>query len=960
MAIEFQLPEAVPIGRQSRLPEAADDPTMRETFGAAFRTENIVGSWLTRESRDFEAVEGYDPWGDIGGYEPHADAFVSADSPEETAAIKRQIDREREDRQTLQAAGGWGMAAMFAAGTVDPVFLASMAIPVAGAASKAGSVLKIAAAGAAGTAASEVGLQATQETRTGLESALNITSATLFSGLVGAAVTTLSRRQTAQLTKALEDDFDDALPVNHALGDSTAGASAVSRGTLEDETMVGSAGMADAVGFMNPLLRAMRSPVRATRQAMQDLAENSFLFRKNRQGVANPTAIETLIKRHDGRIASGIEATRDQFKRYRTAAPVRATSGGGEAVEYLGTARKLNYREFREQVSIAMRNNDAHSIPEVAAAARYYRKHVFDPMKARAQELGLLANDVEVVGDASYLTRMYRHHEIKQRPQEFDRIIRDWLVKSRGMDATEALTAARDIRGRILGTPAGHIPVDIVKTAGPLKERVLDIESSKIADFLETDIDVVAEYYVRTLAPQIEITARFGDKEMSQVLQNVTDQYEQLIAKAKPGESEGLIARRNSDINDVQSVRDLMMGTYAAPKDPTSFAVRANRRMRDFNFIRMLGGMTISAIPDLALPVFVHGLRQYGKTLGQMIAHPQTFSVAAAEAKKWGIGLDMTLNTRFKALADIQEVSDLGSKMDRVSRTATSAFGVATLMSPWNAAMKQFSAVMVQDAIINAARRGTRVQKLAQLGIDANMASRITRQFDEFGEDAGVLISHTDQWTDRQAAQVFEAAILKDVDQIIITPSKADRPLMASTELGKTVTQFKSFAFAATNKILISGLQRHDLAALNGSLLMIALGGLVYGAKQKTAGREVSTDPAVLLTEAIDRSGLMGILFDVNNITEKMTRGTVGVSALTGGPMMSRYASRNVIGALLGPTVDTVEDVTKVTGALSTGEISESDVRSMRKLVPGQNLFYLRNLFNRFEEQAADELVTAE
>ena len=53
----------------------------------------------------------------------------------------------------------------------------------------------------------------------------------------------------------------------------------------------------------------------------------------------------------------------------------------------------------------------------------------------------------------------------------------------------------------------------------------------------------------------------------------------------------------------------------------------------------------------------------------------------------------------------------------------------------------------------------------------------------------------------------------------------------------------------------------------------------------KLAGKEISDDPSVLLSEALDRSGLTDIVMDTNAVAEKFSRGTVGVSGLTGHAM---------------------------------------------------------------------------
>jgi len=146
-------------------------------------------------------------------------------------------------------------------------------------------------------------------------------------------------------------------------------------------------------------------------------------------------------------------------------------------------------------------------------------------------------------------------------------------------------------------------------------------------------------------------------------------------------------------------------------------------------------------------------------------------------------------------------------------------------------------------------------------------------------------------------------------------------------------------------------LQQRDAAALNGFIMSVALGAIVYAAKQKLGNRKISNDPDQVLTEALDRSGALGYLSDMNNIMEKATGGTVGISALTGSLGMSRYASRNAVGAALGPSFGTAEDLRKIIYATTAGDFKKSDIHTIRKMIPYQNLFYIRGLLDKLENQ---------
>lgn len=1096
--IEEQQAAVFPV---AQFPVKETDPSVLDTLAAAFRLENSVASTLA-SGQQGEALDGYDPFDDIEGFEPHADRFIESISPEDTQRIKQNIVRELQDREVLHDAGGFGVAAAIGAGALDPMFLPAMLIP-GGAIVKGERVSTVAfksvQAGALGGAIAEFPLQMTQEIRSGQETAIAIGASALLSGIFGTGIGVFARRDISKAEAAITADVRDIVT-----GESV-GAALARNTTLEQEKMVGSLGMAEALKQTNPLLRTSQSPAKSTRQVVQDLVENGFFTQKNLEGIRTPAAVETFVKQHDARLSAAVETLDMQFVKYRTAAVGgRAQRMKLSVQDLIQNTDKLSFADFKREVSYALRRNDKHAIPEVAATAGHYRKTVFDPLKERAIALGLLSEGVgettetvskninvkqttidnlvlkdgivdeaqtlkslpplaegnvrlfraesptigfkdifkadklkefappagktgkhftseikfadffresfgrdakirfidlpdsaakklevrpgeffvdikkpirttetitkpgSIVGADSYLTRIYRWPKIRAERAKFTGILVDWFEKRHGLDNDMARQVAEEVIENIRHAPAGHIQKDIVPKAGPLKSRVLDVPDEFIEEFLEDDIEVIASHYVHTMAPEVEIVERFGSKDMTAQISAISDEYGALIAKADTPKLRTRLANQmEQDLKDVQAMRDRLIGTYGQPNDPSSFIVRAGRTVRDYNFLRLLGGMTVSAAPDVARPIMRHGLRPYAKAARQLATAPERTKLLKRELKAMGVGLDMTLNSRAKAIAEIGEVSQFSGTVGRVGRNLSTNYGVVTLMSPWNAAWKQFSGIMASNEIIHQSGRLVRgtigkkdIAKLAQSGIDADLARRITTQIKKHGDVGDVTLPQAHLWDDAEAAQVFSAAILKDVELSIVTPGIGDRPLWVSSEMGKIAGQFKSFQFASTNRVMIAGLQIRDAAALNGMLLSVALGSLVYGAKQKLGGREISTDPVIVLTEAIDRSGMTGIIFDVNNITEKFTRGRLGISSLTGGPTMSRYQSRNVMGALFGPTADAIPDLAQVGGAISTGEITDSDIHTARKLVPYQNLFYTRWLFDQAEKGVANEVGT--
>lgn len=378
--------------------------------------------------------------------------------------------------------------------------------------------------------------------------------------------------------------------------------------------------------------------------------------------------------------------------------------------------------------------------------------------------------------------------------------------------------------------------------------------------------------------------------------------------------------------------------------------------------VPIFGGMTLSAIPDVGKIVFTHGLTStFRDGFVPLVRNFRAVRLAGNEVKAAGTALDMILDSRVMAMADIMDDFGRHSKFERGLSAVSSRFGMVSLMAPWNAALKQFAGLISMTNLLRSAKHvaeGTatadEIRRLAAAGIDADLAIRISDEFDIYGEVTdGVWLAQTGNWLDREAIEAVRAAVVRDVDRIIVTPGQ-DKPLWMSTELGKLVGQFKSFPISTMQKTVLAGLQQRDAAVLNGVVLMLALGAFTYWAKSLASGHETSDDVAVWAVEAFDKSGLGGWLMEANLIAEKATRGNVGFSALTG-KEVSRYASRNVYGALLGPSAGAAADIFQVSGSIFAGDTSKADLHKARMLIPYQNLFFVRRLFDRVEEAVGGE-----
>jgi hypothetical protein len=601
-----------------------------------------------------------------------------------------------------------------------------------------------------------------------------------------------------------------------------------------------------------------------------------------------------------------------------------------------------------------MRRGDESEVPGVTAAAQSTRR-IYNLYKDRAVANGLLPEDVDVKTAASYFTRVYRKDRIRANLPVFkERIVAYLNRQLEGKDVDDLMRQelpeiADDIINTILGSPSGRTTqLKVPRGRGPLKERTFDIPDADIEDFLESDVQRVTNRYVRTLAADIEFQETFG------TLDPAADIKERIRAEAQELASAAGTAKERTRIQQqgerIESLMDAWInqvrGTVAIPSDVRfAGAKQGFRGLRNLNFARLLGGVMLSSIPDVGRVVMQEGLaRSTGTMLAEMGRGFKGIRLATREAQRAGTALDLYLSTRVRNMFDLSERFEAETAMEKFEKgtqTVANLAAQATLINGWNTALKGVTSMLASSRILATARKVARGEKLtkfeqralAESGISPDLAARMAdeaKHWDEVGEGAGsVLIANVDDWADAEARNVYLNALLRDVDNTIITPGAADAPLWTSTEWGKTLFQFKKFAAASTQRILLTGLQRRDMATLNGILLMVGLGGLSTAVRDLTAkGETRDRTPAQWAADSMDRSGVAALFFEGDALIEKFA-GAGPVSALTGQDV-SRFAGRDLLSQALGPTAGMIGDAATAAAGILKDDVTKSDIHKLR------------------------------
>lgn len=512
-------------------------------------------------------------------------------------------------------------------------------------------------------------------------------------------------------------------------------------------------------------------------------------------------------------------------------------------------------------------------------------------------------------------------------------------------------------------------------TRGPARRRSFLIPDERIAEILVDDVREIVKIYDRTVGIDSAIFKQYGtfnivskheDKVIveSSVARKIDEQYR--IEQRKASEAGGtrkdiekLEDQKNSDLRTLQAIIDRLRGTVE--KNPSNAGwERAGALARSWNYIRLLGGMTPSALPDIGNIVMKEGLKPiFGDVLVKFATDLQGLKLSVDELRLIGLGLE-DINTGRSALLDGIDASNRkGQTFVEVGvHGAARGFSKVALMTQWNNQIKQLAGMIVQARMMKSFEKPWKKlsvkdrNKLARSSIGENEFNMIKRNLEGNIErrKSGILLPNTNDWNEfdaDHARRIFRGAILRDVNIMIVTPGQ-EIPIVMSSEVGKFFTQFKSFAVSSTSRTMLTVLQDKDMNTVMGAMISTSLGMMSYVIKQKAADKEVDLSVDNLLREGVDRSGLLGVLSELNGIAETMN---VGFGRWTGGKELSRFSSRNLVGQLAGPSSGLLQDLEQIIESLaSEGVLKKSDTNALKRLLPYQNLIYLRWLFEKAKQ----------
>lgn len=426
-----------------------------------------------------------------------------------------------------------------------------------------------------------------------------------------------------------------------------------------------------------------------------------------------------------------------------------------------------------------------------------------------------------------------------------------------------------------------------------------------------------------------------------------------------------------------------LRNTRGVPRDAKSWWWRGGRMVKNLNVMTMMGGVLTSSISDVARPIWQHGAGKvfrfgWAPFINKLNPEAKAFRLRSQEINRQiGLNLEPVLHGRAQAVFDLAEDSIGKTRLERGINVGAQKMGLIALYDYWTAGMKTIAGNVTHATMAtyipevakawrnNIEPTGDLLQMrtyLRNLGLRDLDIHRIALQMEkadgmETFSNGGVL-PNLDKWDDPVAYQAYQAAVLGEVNKLIVTPG-LERPDWVDENMAYSMlAQFRSFVFASNSRIAMSGLQGNDPYLIQGVAFSLAFGALSYYTYAVTAGgktyermQEMSLED--WMWEAVKRSGILGALSIAGDAGEQIPL----ISGDDTNPMFLKPSG--LLGTFLGPTYSQLEKVATVlstAGAEYKTEAAEAraNERNMKLLrqvfVPFQNHFLFRQLFDRAGE----------
>lgn len=508
----------------------------------------------------------------------------------------------------------------------------------------------------------------------------------------------------------------------------------------------------------------------------------------------------------------------------------------------------------------------------------------------------------------------------------------------------------------------------------PALARDLNIPNELVWDFIEDDVSVLIRSYAQRMGMAIEYGRMFGSRDAELAIYDAALQ----ASREAKGSDSAILKRIDTLMDRARAMRDNALGdSYAA--NPLSLNRRIVQTASAYSTITTLGGAMITSLSEVMKPLMIWGFNRSFSFALQALNDREGFRAISRDVQQLTAGgLETALHMHVQRYGEQGGVMGgrqnfLGRMFDKGSRGlinfANGPYFAINLLGPFTDILKNYSGVMsahflIDDAVKIAAGQADDklLANFRALGLDIEDAKRIAAM--PFERDKALNLTNIAAWDDPELVRRFGAAVAAEQRRAVVTAGQANLPDITRgfVGLGDKRREFAylrlpfmlmNFAFASVNKTMLSALQGRDANALMGGIGMLGAAYMVNRLKTPDSQWEKMEDGEKLL-RAVENSGLLAIFGDLNSKVESLTRSEYGARASLGLPPRMGNLSTDAYEpfSALGPLGSKGADLYQL---LFEPNMATRDVaKTLRRSIPGQDLFYLKGLLDQVERGALE------
>jgi len=433
------------------------------------------------------------------------------------------------------------------------------------------------------------------------------------------------------------------------------------------------------------------------------------------------------------------------------------------------------------------------------------------------------------------------------------------------------------------------------------------------------------------------------------------------------------------DRQNLDYLRKQVLG-LSSEADQTKWG-QALRRLRDYNFIRVMGNVGFAQVNEFfhaassvglkatmsAMPAFRHLVRdartgQLDDEIARDIEYLTNYGT------DWVRG---SLHSKIEAGGghiDGRFGDTLGDRYDATMSKLKRATTAMSLMAPINTGLQRFAARGVYAKFAHMAD-GDAVNwdRLTAMGIDRKMGERIFKSIRDHrsfidGDVAGRKLPrmNIEKWADQEAAAAFQMGATRWAKYAILQNDRGAMHRVLGHALGKTILQFRSFVMGAWARHLMHNIHMRDWETA-ATFLLTGLGGVLTHIAY--SHYRYATDPRreEKLDKALSWQGLLAGGFQRASWSSFMPAfADTALVAAGVDPVFGYRMSAQPSSLFSNPTSTLLDDLQKgVGGALGNvlsgdNQLSQQDVRNVARAFPWGNWLPFIHLMNTFISDLPD------